>query len=95
MQCLFESLQRHTVPFFSYGKKRCIPLNPLLCVHIFFLLSRWYVLLFSFPAGKIKDENCLNARLLGLNKDVILLREIRVRSLNQFATKKTVFIHFY
>ena len=46
--------------------------------------------LFSFPAGKTKDENCFNARLLGLNKDFILLREIRVRNLKQFTAKKNV-----
>jgi hypothetical protein len=51
------------------------------------------VRLFSFPAGSIKDENCFNTRLLGLNKDVILLREIRVRNLNQF-TAKNVFMNF-
>jgi len=61
-----------------------------MCTHIFFFSVGGYVPLFSFPAGKTKDENCFNARLLGLNKDFILLREIRVRNLKQFTAKKNV-----
>jgi hypothetical protein len=88
VQCLFDALQCHAVPFFRYDKMRCFLLNPLLCVYIFFPLSKWQVPLFLFPAGRIRDENCFNTRLLGFKTDVILLREIRVRNLNQFTAKK-------
>jgi len=70
------------VPLFSFPAGRINPLNAELnpICHLLELLGAHHIL--HVGRIKVKDENCFNALLLGLNKDVILLREIKVRNLN-------------